>query len=347
MPNQRPQAKKSQSPDSSIKPQLSEAEERGQFGENYVRQIVQSGWRSLVQDMQGINDRGIDFVVQDVHDGRLTSIQFAIQVKTSAFTKKFAGRYFPAPVEERHLAFWRDSTLPVVIVCVDVTQPRTIAYWQLIEKDSSPSIQMDKQRVFEGASRDAVIAALRRGIPPRLPLVSATPLYPPLKEGFRPMAKAYYLSELLGRSVRNELFGPVEFTWKGWKHLTRQSRSGWRIQGSLTLLPAVRPLLQSGAQLWRWRSLPSISRGRLQLFRTLLVFSGTVILSHRAPAVVRIVVEAQATIPTDTAQPVRPGERRVRYIFLSVWEMGPKETGTGRGGNRPTNASAEESTVAQ
>ena len=151
------------------KPKLNENEEKGRFGADLVRRIVENGWRGIVQEFQGLNDRGIDFIVQDVHRSRVTSLQFNIQVKTSDFSKRFTGDSFPAPVDRKHIELWRDSNVPVILVCVDVGS-RPVAFWRLIRPgENVRSIRMSKRNVFTPASRDAVIAEIRRALPQRLP----------------------------------------------------------------------------------------------------------------------------------------------------------------------------------
>jgi hypothetical protein len=303
------------------KPQLNEFEEKGRFGADFVKRIIENGWRGIVQEFQGLNDRGIDFIVQDVHRGRVTSLQFNIQVKTSDFNAKFPGDSFPAPVDKNHIELWRDSNVPVVLVCVDAGSP-PVAFWRLIRPgEDVPRIRMSRRNVFNPASRDSVVAEIRRALPQRLPAACGEILKYPLQRSIRDFAKDHY-RELMKKPYTNSSFGPIEFTWKGWRHMTRQGRSMWKIRSSLLLLPSVLAILDGGIHPTKWRSLKTITRGKRDQFRTILVFERIVKFDHRVPAWVQVVIEAQAVIPTDWAMsaPYDP-RRKLQYKFLNLSEL--------------------------
>jgi len=303
------------------KPQLSENEEKGRFGADYVRRIIENGWRGIVQEFQGLNDRGIDFVVQDVSRGRVTALQFNIQVKTSDFLSKISGDSFPAPVDRKHIELWRDSTVPVVLICVDASSP-PVAFWRLIKPgEDIQRIRMSRKNIFGPASRDAVIASIRRAVRQRLPTVLGETLEYPLQTGIRNAAKDYY-RQLMKQPFTASSIGPIEFTWKGWRHMTRQGRSMWKIRSSLLLLPSVRSVLDGAVYPAKWRSFASVPRGKRDRYRTLLVFERMTTFHHRVPAWLQVVIEAQAIIPTDWAVSVPYDPRReLHYKFLNLSEL--------------------------
>lgn len=305
------------------KTKLEEREEKGRWGADFVKRVIENGWRGFVQEFQGLNDRGIDFNVQDVHHSELTSLQFNIQVKTSDFNKKFPGPTFPAPVDKKHIELWRDSNVPVVLVCVD-TGPPPIAFWRLISpREDITRIQMSRKNVLAVGSRDAVIAEIRRVVPQRFPTVWGEVLRFPLQrdKNIKDTAKAHY-RQLMQKPYVECSTGPIEFTWKGWRHMTRKGRSMWKIRSSLLLLPSVTAVLKGTIYPAKWRAFEPVNRGSWDQYRTLLVFERVVRFDHRVPTWVQVVIEALATIPTDWAMSVPYDPRRkLQYKFLNLSEL--------------------------
>ncbi|ETR67751.1 MAG: hypothetical protein OMM_04971 [Candidatus Magnetoglobus multicellularis str. Araruama] len=204
------------------KPQLTPRDEIGRYGVNHIRNIVENGWRAILQDFQGTNDRGIDGIVLDVHNGAVTSYQFNVQIKTRDFNSKT----FLAPVSEKHIRLWRESNVPVILICVDKGPP-TIAYWTLIRPDSeSNSIRINKINEFGPTSRDNIVSEIQGAYPTKISPTVGNILPIPLNHTMRKFAKDYYYSNLFRKSHISILFfGPIEFSWKGWRHITRRGRS--------------------------------------------------------------------------------------------------------------------------
>lgn len=305
-----------------LKPQLTPRDERGRYGASHVKQVVETGWRAILQDFQGTNDRGLDGIVLDVHRGAVTSLQFNIQIKTSTFNSDFPGESFPAPVSRKHLLLWRESNVPVVLICVDIGSP-TRAYWAVIRPDKEiESIRINTRNEFGPASRDNIIAAIQEAFPRNTSSIDSKVLSVPLNHGIRKSAKDYYYRELLGKPQDHPVFGPIEFTWKGWRHITRRGRSMSNIANSLLLLPCVRSVLDPCVFPTKWRPLQPIPRGNRIQYRTLLVFYRVVTFCNRAPAWIRVVVERQVFLPKDWAtSPPDDPRRQTKYKFLSVYEI--------------------------
>lgn len=304
-------------------PELSDPELVGRFAFGYVKNVLETGWRVIVQPFEGPNDRGLDATVLDHHRGKPTPDQFNIQVKTVRLGARGADT-FRAPVERRHVDMWRALNVPVVLICVDPGPP-SLAYWALLDPRSSEwPIRVNRRQVFGPASRDAVVAAVRVAVP-RTPPPAAVGemLAVPLGCGVRDVAKVYYFAELRPRPHENPSFGPVEFTWKGWRHLTRRGRSAATVAASLLLLPCIRHVLDASFRpAVGWRPLPSRTFGGYECRRTLLAFDRVVHLRHRAPAHIRVVVECEHSIPEDWFRS-EPSDRRrtLKYRFLSVYEV--------------------------
>ena len=304
------------------KPQLTLHDERGRHGANYVRTVVETGWRAILQDFQGTNDRGLDGVVLDVHNGAVTSYQFNVQIKTSTFNSKYPGDTFPAPVSKKHLCLWRESNVPVVLICVDIGPPIQ-AYWTLIRPDSGlNSIIMNKQNEFGPASRDSIISEIQGSYALKISPAVGRILPIPLNHSMRKFAKAYYYQNLLGKSQKHPVYGPIEFTWKGWRHITRRGRSMQNIANSFLLLPSIRLVLDQNIFPSKWRPLKPIYSGNLIQHRTLLVFYRVVTFGNRSPAWIKVVIERQVFVPKDWALSPPDDPRRIaNYKFLSVYEI--------------------------
>lgn len=300
------------------KPQVTESQKKGHLGEEYVKWVVEQGWGAIAQPFQGFSDRGYDFTVLDVRGRRMNSFQFNIQVKTRDFST-FPGSVFPAPVDKKHIELWRDSNVPVVLVCVDVRSGQPVAYWEIIRPgEDVERIFINRRNIFGPGSRASVIGELRRLLRKPDPPIDGELLRFPVQGSIRQVAKEYYRRELIGKPVMNPAFGRIEFTWKAWRHMTRRGRSMWKIRSSLLLLPCVRPVLSSVISPTSSRSLV-IQRGSRTLYRTFLVFRRVVKFRHRGPTWVEAVVEVRASMPSDWMTTSDP--RRVEYKLVSIWEL--------------------------
>ncbi len=304
------------------KPQLTPRDEIGRHGANYIRTVVETGWRAILQDFQGTNDRGLDGVILDTHNGAMTSYQFNVQIKTSSFNSKYPGETFPAPVSEKHLLLWRESNVPVVLICVDIGPP-TQAYWTLIRPDSeSSSIRINKKNEFGPTDRDNIISEIQGIYSTKISPAVGKILPIPLNHSIRKFAKEYYYQNLLGKPQKHLVFGPIEFSWKGWRHITRRGRSMQNIANSFMLLPSIRHVLDQNIFPTKWRPLKPINHGNLIQHRTLLVFYRVVTFNNRAPAWIKVVIERHVFLPKDWALASPDDPRRItNYKFLSVYEI--------------------------
>jgi hypothetical protein len=300
-------------------PQLGEQEELGSFGVDYVRSVIQNGWRGRFITFQGTDDRGIDGTVVDLHRAAATGLRFDVQVKTSR--TKFRGETFVAPIERKHLELYRASNIPTLIICVDATPPVT-AFWNVVDRGKTEArIVISRREVFGPASRPAVIGAIKEVFPERVTAARGELLEFPLHRGIRDTAKAYY-RRLMHSPLMTRAFGPVEFTWKGWRHITRRARSSSKIPASFLLLPCVGTVLDGCPFPTHRRPLENHRNGSAEEYRTLLTFQGVVTFAHRAPAWVRVVIEFHARLPADwTSSPPDDPRRKLVYRFLSLSEL--------------------------
>ena len=297
----------------------------GQWGLEYVKGIVETGWLCIMQEFQGFRDVGMDGTVLDMRNGCATAQRFDIQVRTSEhFTRRPDG--FSISISKEHRLLWSSSNLPMILVCVDASpKGDTQAYWRRIIPDDAAggTIFVSRKKVFGPNSRGEVLSEVRRAAPPKeLPAIDGLIFGCPLNVGLRPAAREWYRTNLVGRNVENPLFGKIEFTWQGWRHITRKVRPRVRIQSSLLILPSVRGILADPISPTHTRRLAPIRRGSYDIDRLLMIFERTVNFSNRSPAHIRVVVKQADRLPQDWARrPPDSPDRFRSYTFYSVEEL--------------------------
>ena len=303
----------------------------GQWGFDYVKSVVETGWGCILQEFHGARDVGMDATVLDMHNGRATPHRFDLQGRTSQhYARRPDG--FTATISSTHRELWSNLNIPMFLVCVDAPPgDETKAFWRRITPADAlgGSIFVPRRNVFGPSSRGQILAELRRALPKELPPVRGVILGCPLHVGLRPMARQWYRRYLIPSPVENPYFGPIRFTWQGWRHITRHRRSRARIHTSLLILPSVRAVLRDPMLPAGIRPLNPIRRGDFDYDRTLVVFERTVTFANRSPAVVRVVVKQADRLPLDWSR--RPPDTRGRlrtYTFYSVEELatGKEET---------------------
>jgi len=300
----------------------------GQWGLEYVRSVVETGWGCILQEFHGSRDVGMDATVLDMQNGRATPHRFDVQVRTSEhYTQRPDG--FAVTISGEHRTLWSQLNIPMFLVCVDAPSGgETKAFWRRITASdaSGGTIFVPRRNVFGPSSRGQILAELRRALPKELPPVKGMILGCPLHLGLRPVARQWYRRNLIPFAVENQYFGPIRFTWQGWRHITRDRRSRARIHASLLLLPSVRPVLRDPMLPVGMRPLDPIRRGGYDYARTLLVFERNVTFATRSPAVVRVVVKQTDRLPVDWARRPPDATERMRvYTFYSVEDLAGEE----------------------
>jgi tetratricopeptide (TPR) repeat protein len=111
------------------------ADRIGNAGVAIVDEIINSvfGWMFRRQDQAG-TDHGVDAEIEVVaEDGRVTGHLLAVQIKTGKkYLRPAKGEAFTFYGELRHLEYWLDHSLPVLLILVD-EKSRT-AYWQAVRE---------------------------------------------------------------------------------------------------------------------------------------------------------------------------------------------------------------------
>ncbi len=300
----------------------------GQWGFDYVKSIVETGWCCVLQEFQGPRDLGIDATVLDLHNGRATSHRFDLQVRTSEHFHRCPDG-FAVTISPKHRDLWSNQVCPMFLVCVDAPPgAEAKAFWRRITSEDAAggTIFVSRRNVFGPFSRGQILAEIRRSLPRELPGVRGMVLGCPLNVGLRDVAKQWYRDYLIPSPVDNRYFGPIWFTWQGWRHITRLRRSRARIHASLLILPCVRAVLQDPMLPAGIRPLDPNRRGDFDFARTLLVFERSVTFANRSPALVRVVVKQLDRLPVNWARQPPDARGRLReYTFYSVEELATEE----------------------
>jgi hypothetical protein len=261
-----------------------------------------------------------------MHDGRATPHRYDVQVRTSEHYAQ-SPEGFAVTISSEHRRLWSQVNIPMFLVCVDgPSGGETKAFWRRItgSDTSGGTIFVSRRNVFGPSSRGQILAELRRTLPKELLPVKGTILGCPLHLGLRHAAKEWYRRYLIASAVENPYFGPIRFTWQGWRHITRRRRSRARIHASLLLLPSLRAVLQDPMLPVGMRPLDPIRRGAYNYAPMLLVFERRVTFVNRSPAAIRVVVKQVDRLPVDWAR--RPPDMTKRfYNFYSVEELAEEE----------------------
>jgi uncharacterized protein DUF4365 len=85
------------------------------------------GW---LEREQPVGDHGIDAQVEIVEDGNPTGLLFGVQVKTGSSYVKTNQTCITHYVDERHVHYWLDHALPVLLVICD--PELDIMYWEFV-----------------------------------------------------------------------------------------------------------------------------------------------------------------------------------------------------------------------
>jgi len=281
-------------------PNLVSSQQTGDFGEAYVKAVIETGWGCLFAPFQDRDRFGIDGTVVDVVNNIIKPLQYNVQIKTSSTFGSRNNRQFRAPVEQKHLDYWQQLNIPVVLVCVDAIPP-TCAYWHFIRPGDKLPIYVSRQKIFGPGSRDAIVGVVRKALA-KSPVVEVPGrmLDVPLHNGLRNTAKAYY-KRLKMETWLNPTYGRVSFSWKGWRHITRKKRSTRKIALTMLLLPSLPEILKCPIQHVSSRELDPVYKGNQVVSRTLLVFEPMLKLTQRADARVRLVLERDILYRRDWA----------------------------------------------
>lgn len=125
------------------------------------RQINRMGhvWRDFLR-----HDVGIDLVLEIVMDKRATGLLIAVQVKSgNAYFRREKNGKIKVAVSPSHVRYWYEYAVPVILIVYSPTSKQ--AYWKAIDtydllkaEGGGTSVEIDKERVFDHTSADALEA---------------------------------------------------------------------------------------------------------------------------------------------------------------------------------------------
>lgn len=110
-------------------PKYKQSSRKGRSGLNILTKIVENelGW--IVRPNHQEDDFGIDAYIDIVIDDYVTGKSIAIQVKSGdSYLKEIDNNFWNFYGEKKHLNYYLNQDVPVLIVLVDITQE--IAYWE-------------------------------------------------------------------------------------------------------------------------------------------------------------------------------------------------------------------------
>jgi len=294
----------------------------GEFGEQEARSRLERALIGAGVRFSGASDKGLDLLMQfESPAPDPQPLHVAVQVKTGeSFARPDGARWRVQNLDPSRFRQWTRSKVPVLFVWVRPTSPAE-CYWALIKRDSSREhFTIGKRAYVTPVLRnDLWLELAREGDAVSVP---AELLRPPLSVGLRLHAKDYYRNSLLGSHVINPVIGRVNFTWNGWRHLTRRGRRPSHIHQSLMLLPSASAALAGAVRFAGLRRLSHVVRGQWVVDTRLIALRGVQLrFKNRAPADVAVVVRERVFYPAGWMSDVRlHANIRREVTFHSIYE---------------------------
>jgi hypothetical protein len=237
-------------------------------------------------------DVGTDFIVEFQSPYCPNALlHLGVQVKTGfSFCKDLGNRFKFHRITKSTISDWHKTPLPILFVWVHPEKENS-AYWHFCDpKQPTQQIVIPKSRKITPCTKYDIARKLISWKLGRQ-VQSGALFAPPLKTGIRDAAKIYYKSLKNRAKPINPLLGPVDITWRGWRHITNQKRSGSDISQSLQLLPVLKYTIENSLPNPRLGLRKCIApRGEWCHERRLLVFRAEIPLQRRADASVECIL---------------------------------------------------------
>lgn len=300
----------------------------GEFGEQEVRSRLERALGGTGMQLSGFADKGIDLILQFSSPSSTNQpLHFGVQVKTgNSFAVDATNRWRIKNLDETRFRQWKQSKLPILFIWVRPTNPAE-CYWRIIRHNTdrkhfdiskrsiiTPSIKFDcfleYFNDYTGEQKDEI----------RL-------LRPPLAMGMRPFAKDYYRELIANNNITHPFLGKIEFTWKGWKHITAKKRPLPFIHQSMQLLSAVPWVVQNPSEFIGMRRLGCTSRGAWTTDIRLLIYkTNSVRIVSRTDADIIVALRERIRYPNDWQGNVNlHKEVRREITFESIYEKMQKK----------------------
>lgn len=308
------------------------------IGLRVMVQTVRELWESRWQELDKINDDGIDGIVQLRRGKRQTAAIVFVQVKCGPGYRQetlkrseYIGIKLGREYIAKHRPRWRNLPGPAVLVYVDPTEDERnpAAWWIDLNAETSYTeenrsiVLIPRAQTFGVHTKGHFFRLC--GIAPQarlLPIIKlsrqecAYPLSQPLKVEARRRYRAWAAATPDERS--NPALGVVTVSRVGWRHICRARRRAERIAQSWQLLGAARAIIREATQ---WGRLGHSTTTDVGTTRTILDYVGTrawIDFPHRRPGIVQVVVKRIRTFD------LRTGEGTKKVLFYSVYEQKEK-----------------------
>lgn len=277
----------------------------GKISEARVAELVEQmghSWRD-----SGKDSIGIDGFIEVVRGGELTGLLIGVQIKagrsyltTKKETDHLSKRLPPdrrfVRIRTNHLEYFKTCAFPVVVAFYDENSRNT--FWGSVAMDASTALPVPN--IFDqfSARKIARVADHWHQDYPK----HADPRAPGVTIAVAKSAVQRFYRQLRTTGVHSPAYGNVEFTLRGWRHMTRQHKERDKVVRSLDLLGAAVKILSEEPSIHLCRKADNGHR----LYRQ----TARVTHPHRADAIVSVICEK-----IDDARP---------YQFLSVYEHGDR-----------------------
>lgn len=271
----------------------------GESGEQEVRSRLERALGGTGMQLSGFADKGIDLILQFTSPApNKQPLHFGVQVKTgNSFAVDITNRWRIRNLDEIRFQQWKLSKLPIMFIWVRPTNPAE-CYWRFISRTTDKKhFDISKRSVITPSIRfDCLLAYFFNFTCEQKDEIRL--LRPPLATGMRPFAKDYYRELIASSNLTHPFLGKIDFTWKGWKHLTAKKRPLPFIHQSMQLLSTVPWVVQNPNEFIGMRRLRCVTRGAWTIDVRLLIFkTNNVKIVSRTDADIIVALRAKNKIP--------------------------------------------------
>lgn len=320
---------------------------QGQHGVNFVERILLR-WEDVWNPFPAAHDKGIDGLIHFCRTDRRGQIRLRVPTGRMIMVQiKTGGGYLANAIGEpehvrvnvgadyisRHRQVWAAYPEPVILIYVlpkSSLRRRDRAWWTNLKSPESFSetnrqvIQLPVSQTFGQHSKGDLLDLLG-SIPndDRLPTVECVNgeanvirITSQPKRDARDFYATWADSAVADRT--NAVFGEIQVSRSGWRHITRRKRSHDRILQSFLLLPAARKIIaevgfNGGGYLGHAKS--QQLNPRTKIVKDYVGLRAMVTSKHRGQAVVQVVLRRLRFIDNES------GKVSHRVWFHSVYEL--------------------------
>jgi hypothetical protein len=203
----------------------------------------------------GGNHPSIDGQIQlkDPDTGTFYYLQVQVKTGTNCITGFNAKRkFFFLNLEKKHIFDWKLSNSPIIAVWVNLDDDRAKEYalWAdaKLARLGATKLKLYRKNLINKAAFPKILDIARKNAGrPDIARLSSLALFPTTLAEVKHQAWDFYSQWRSDGSV-SPMFGRVDITLRGWRHLTRPSASVAAIIHKLSLLRMARELLETSNQ---------------------------------------------------------------------------------------------------